>query len=111
VLDFTHVSDTAQGIALAAVSDRSSGKIYNITRSADRESTLLDAAKLIVEIAGRGEIVISNRDTSFPRRGHLDITRARTDLGYDPKVDITEGFENYYKWLKDSPKWKATINK
>jgi nucleoside-diphosphate-sugar epimerase len=103
VLDFTHVSDTAQGIALAATSDRSSGKIYNITRSADQESTLLDAAKLIVDIAGQGEIVVADRDARFPRRGHLDITQARTDLGYDPKVDITEGFTRYYEWYKENP--------
>jgi nucleoside-diphosphate-sugar epimerase len=103
VLDFTHVSDTAQGIALAASSDQSSGKIYNITRSADQESTLLDAAKLIVDIAGQGEIVVADRDARFPRRGHLDITQARTDLGYDPKVDITEGFTRYYEWYKENP--------
>jgi nucleoside-diphosphate-sugar epimerase len=103
ILDFTHVSDTAQGIALASISDQSHGKTYNITRSAARESTLLDAAKLIIDIAGQGEIVISNRDASFPRRGHLDITQARTDLGYDPKVDITEGFVRYYEWYKENP--------
>jgi hypothetical protein len=26
-------------------------------------------------------------------------------LGFDPKVDVQEGFENYYKWLSESAYW------
>jgi len=26
-------------------------------------------------------------------------------LGYDPKVDVAEGFENYYHWLSNSSYW------
>jgi len=35
----------------------------------------------------------------------LNIDRARTILGFDPKVDVEEGFQNYYNWLNNSVYW------
>jgi len=43
VLDFTYVEDTAMGIVLAATQDIANGKIYNITRSEQRQWSLKDA--------------------------------------------------------------------
>ena len=103
VLDFTYVEDTAMGIVLAATSDTANGKIYNITRSAERQYTLKDAAELAISIAGAGSLVVGPRDLSFPKRGRLDISRAINDLGYAPKVNVEEGFKKYYEWYKKNP--------
>lgn len=99
-LDFTYVDDCATGIALAAISDDTRNATYNITRSQSR--TLLDAAKLAVEIVGRGTIIVKSRDNNFPQRGQLNILRAKNDFGYYPTVNIEEGFQEYYDWLKSS---------
>ena len=99
-LDFTYVDDCAMGIALAAVSEDSKNSTYNITRSQSR--TLLDAAKLAVDIVGRGSILVKPRDNNFPQRGQLNILRAKNDFGYYPTVNIEEGFQEYYDWLKDN---------
>jgi nucleoside-diphosphate-sugar epimerase len=32
----------------------------------------------------------------------LNIDAARKDFGFDPKVDVEEGFRNYYEWLSNS---------
>lgn len=103
ILDFTYVEDTARGIALAATSDAANGKIYNITRSAERQYTLKDAAELAISIAGAGSLVVGPRDLSFPKRGRLNISRAINDLGYSPKVNVEEGFKKYYEWYKKNP--------
>jgi len=99
-LDFTYVDDAAMGIALAAVSEDSKNMTYNITRSQAR--TLLDAAELAVKIVGQGTIQVNPRDNNFPSRGQLNTLRARSDFGYYPEVNIEEGFQEYYDWLKDS---------
>jgi nucleoside-diphosphate-sugar epimerase len=99
-LDFTYVDDAAMGIALSAVSEDTKNTTYNITRGQSR--TLLDAAKLAVDIVGRGTILVKPRDNSFPQRGQLNILRAKSDFGYYPYVNIEEGFQEYYDWLKDS---------
>jgi UDP-glucose 4-epimerase len=98
-LDFTYVDDAADGIVAAALSDRADNKTYNITKS--HSHSLLDAANLAVKVAGQGEIIVGNRDLNFPSRGALNIDAARRDFGFDPKVDVEQGFQNYYDWLKN----------
>lgn len=97
-LDFTYVDDVVAGLVAASLSPVAANRTYNITRS--QAHTLLAAAELAVEIVGRGEIEIQARDLDFPSRGVLRTDRARQDLGYIPQVDIREGLERYYAWLK-----------
>jgi len=107
-LDFTYVEDAADGIVAAALSANTNNKTYNITKSHSR--TLLDAAKLAVKIVGQGTIEVRDKDADFPSRGALNIDAARRDFGYDPKVDVEEGFQRYYEWLNNSLYWaKKTI--
>ena len=107
-LDFTYVDDVADGIVAAVLQPQANNKTYNITRG--RSCTLLDAANLAVRIAGRGQVEIQDRDPNFPSRGALNITAARRDLGFDPQVDIEEGFQRYYEWLANSIYWsKKTV--
>ena len=103
VLDFTYVEDTAQGIVLAATKDIANNKVYNITRSDEQQYTLKDAAELAIRIAGKGSLELADRDLSFPKRGRLSIMRAQRDLGYDPKVNVEEGFQRYYDWYSQNP--------
>ena len=102
-LDFTYVEDAADGIVAASLSENTNNKTYNITKSHSR--TLLDAAKLAIDIVGKGDIEVRSRDLDFPSRGSLNIDRAKKDFNFDPKVDVEEGFKIYYEWLKDSPFW------
>jgi nucleoside-diphosphate-sugar epimerase len=106
-LDFTYVEDAADGIVGAALSDNTENKTYNITKSHSR--TLLDAANLAVKCAGKGTINVRDKDADFPSRGALNIDAARRDFGYDPKVDVEEGFQKYYDWLSTSSYWQNKI--
>lgn len=107
-LDFTFVEDAADGIVAATLSENTHNKTYNITKS--HSKTLFDAAKLAVSIVGKGRIEVKNKDQDFPSRGALNIDRAKKDFGFNPKVDVEEGFKTYYEWLSNSPFWsKKTI--
>ena len=106
-LDFTYVDDAAEGIVRALSSENTKSKTYNITKS--HSKTLLAAAELAIELVGKGSIEIRDKDVDFPSRGALDITAARKDFGFDPKVDIDEGFKIYYHWLKKSSYWKTNL--
>jgi nucleoside-diphosphate-sugar epimerase len=107
-LDFTYVDDAADGVVAAALSDNTANKTYNITKS--HSVTLYQAAKMAVELAGSGEIQIGDKDPDFPSRGALNIDAARRDFGFNPQVDVREGFQNYYKWFTESPYWQERIN-
>ncbi len=107
-LDFTYVNDAADGFVNATLSNKTANGTYNITKS--HSKTLLAAAELAVKLVGKGKIEVRKKDADFPSRGALDITRARRDFRFDPKIDIDEGFEIYYNWLKNSEYWKEKIN-
>ena len=110
VLDFTYVEDAAMGIVQATLSDAANNRIYNITRSADKEYTLLRAAQLAIEVAGGyGTIHPEGRDLSFPKRGRLDISRAIRDFGYAPTVNVEEGFRRYHEWFSTSKYWQSKL--
>jgi len=106
-LDFTYVDDAADGIVAAVLSDNTDNKTYNITKS--HSTTLLAAAELAVKIVGQGQIEVKEKDANFPSRGALDITAARRDFGFNPKVDIDEGFERYHRWLTASEYWQKNL--
>ena len=103
-LDFTYVDDAADGIVAATLS-KHINRTYNITKS--HSKTLLEAAQLAVAIVGKGVIEVRDKDADFPSRGALNIEAARRDLGFDPKVDIDEGFQIYYDWLCNSTYWAS----
>ncbi len=101
MLDFTYVDDAVSGIVGATLSHRSANSTYNITRSASH--TLHQAAILAIQTVGRaGHISFEDADAEYPSRASLCIDRARKDFGYEPKVDIEQGFKLYYEWLKTS---------
>jgi nucleoside-diphosphate-sugar epimerase len=108
-LDFTYVTDAAKGIVDAALSDNTNNKTYNITKS--HSHTLLEAAQLAVRIVGKGTINVRDKDADFPSRGALNIDAARRDFGFNPEIDIEDGFKHYNEWLNNSSYWQQRLSK
>jgi len=106
-LDFTHVDDTARGIVQAILSDAAVNKTYNITRG--QAYSLQSAAQMATIITGQGRLELRERDMSFPTRGALNISAAKQDFGYNPTVNIDDGFRRYANWFKDSAYWKLKL--
>lgn len=97
MLDFTYIDELATGIVAATRTPTTNNKTYNISRGRNR--SLNEAAKLVHSIVGKGSIVVSGKDKHFPSRGSLNIDAARKDFGFNPKIDIEEGFKKYHEWL------------
>jgi len=106
-LDFTYVDDAAQGMVQAFLSENTKNKTYNITKS--HSKTLYAAAQLSVKLVGNGSIAVGDKDQDFPSRGALDISAAQRDFGFNPQIDIEEGFQRYYQWLKNSSYYQANL--
>jgi nucleoside-diphosphate-sugar epimerase len=104
-LDFTYVEDAARGIVQATLSSTAVNNTYNITKS--HSTSLLQAASLAIKIAGKGRVEVKAKDADFPSRGALNIDAARRDFGFDPQVDVEEGFRRYHDWFKASEFWQA----
>ena len=66
--------------------------------------TLFDAAKIAIKITNSLSFLeVREKDIDFPSRGALNINAAKRDFGFSPKVDVEEGFQIYYDWLKNDP--------
>ena len=106
-LDFTYSEDAARGIVSATILDAANNNTYNITKS--HSVSLLEAAQKIRNIVCNGDINVRDKDADFPSRGALNIDAARRDLGFDPKVDVDEGFDRYYHWIRNSEFWQSKL--
>jgi UDP-glucose 4-epimerase len=93
--DFNYVDDVVDALLLAAASDRTNGRIYNL--GGERAIRLDELASLLVAAAGGGDFAL----TPFPEdRKSIDIgdyyadsSRIRADLGWAPRVGLREGLE------------------
>jgi nucleoside-diphosphate-sugar epimerase len=66
-----------------------------------QEITLLDLAKRIIRLSGsRSEIVFRPLPADDPRVRQPDITRARTLLGWEPRIDTDEGLRLTLDWFR-----------
>jgi len=105
-LDFTHIDDASTGIVQAVSSDRAANNTYNIARG--HSHSLLDVANLTVVIAGQGTVQVCDKDKNFPSRGTLDIALARRDFGFDPRINVEQGLEQYWHWLNNHIYYSTT---
>ena len=93
-LDFTWVGDLADGLARACGVPEAAGLAFNLTRGVAR--TLAEAAA----IAGDVELRVARLAEPRPRRGALDVARARAVLGYAPAVDLEDGLPRLAAWSR-----------
>jgi len=66
------------------------------------EMTLLDLAKRIIRLTGsRSEIVFRPLPIDDPKVRQPDISRARSLLGWEPRVDVEEGLRLTVDWFQE----------
>ena len=90
--DFVYVGDVVEANMRASTTQGVAGRIYNI--GCGRSASLLELIAAINQVLGT-ELVPA---FAPPRVGDIrfssaDISRARTELGYEPKVGFAEGLE------------------
>jgi UDP-glucuronate 4-epimerase len=107
--DFTYVDDIVSGV-LAALDHPDGYRIYNLgTTAVTRLSDLVDTiartldrpARISYQPPSPGDVPIT----------YADITRARRELGYQPKTALKEGIRCFVDWLttKQSPRIAAEV--
>lgn len=97
-LDFTYVTDLADGIILAATHPAASGQVFNLTRGEAR--TIKEAADIVARLIPGTVVNIEPKDETMPSRGTLDVSRARRVIGYDPTTSLEEGLALYLAYLQ-----------
>lgn len=94
--DLTYVSDVVRGILLA-LEKSAAGSCYNVATGVG--TSMEDLARLVCQVThSHSEVVVETSE----RFGYLvaEVSKARNDLGYSPRVDLKEGLERYVAWYR-----------
>jgi dTDP-glucose 4,6-dehydratase len=94
---FTYISDLVDGIVRLMLSDINDP--VNIGNP--RETTIEDIARTIIKMTGAtSKIVYKPLPTDDPKVRQPDITRARTLLDWEPKVQLEEGLVKTIEYFR-----------
>ena len=97
---FCYCSDLIEGIYRLMMSDY----CYPVNIGNPAEMTILDFAKEIVSLTGgRSQLIYKDLPVDDPKRRKPDITKARTLLNWEPKVDLKEGLKRTIEWFSKQP--------
>ncbi len=97
--DFTYVGDIVEGTVLAL----EKGKTGPYNLGGGNRVSVKELAEKIIRIAGSSSEIVYTGDQAGDVIDTLsDASKAREELGWEPKMKIDEGLRNYYEWVKGS---------
>jgi UDP-glucose 4-epimerase len=98
--DFVAVDDVVEAIRCGLRRPAKPARPYNIATG--MATTVLELARAIREVTGSTSEIVEDYRDGDP--GHLvaDISRARAELGYEPRIPLKEGLRQYVDWLRDA---------
>lgn len=102
---FCYITDAMIGFFKILFSEENSE--FNISND-EQEITMYDLAKEVIHVAKNEKLGVNFQKSSDPEyltdnpnRRHLDLTKARTILGYSPKVGLRQGLARTLAWSKE----------
>lgn len=98
--DFVHVKDVARACRLALEAPGAEGGVFNV--GSGRAYTVRGIASSMASVLGCEEIepeITGNYRVGDIRHCFADISLARRELGYEPRVGLEQGLEELAGWL------------
>jgi UDP-glucuronate 4-epimerase len=96
--DYTYIDDILDGVLKAH--DRSRGfRIYNLGES--RTISLAELVEAVGRATGKAPVIdrLPDQPGDVPRT-FADVSRAREELGYDPRVGLDDGLARFVAWYR-----------
>jgi nucleoside-diphosphate-sugar epimerase len=72
--------------------------VFNISSGTTHK--LYELAEIVGKYVPEADIRIGPGELDIPRSSHLDISKAKQELGYEPKVDFEDGVRETIMWLR-----------
>jgi UDP-glucuronate decarboxylase len=97
---FQYVSDLIEGmLRVMATGDDFTGPV-NLGNPG--EFTMLELAELVLKkIGGKSKLVFKPLPSDDPKMRRPDITKAKTELGWEPKVKLDEGLDHIIAYFRE----------
>ncbi len=103
LLDFTYIDDTVNGIINCIEKfDDAKNNVFNIATG--KGATIIEVAGLIKKyLHSENKIIIDSNRTGEVVKFIADISEARRNLGFAPKIELSEGIKNSLQWYSGEP--------
>jgi UDP-glucuronate 4-epimerase len=100
VRSYTYISDILDGCeAVLGNIDKCVGEIFNI--GGDKEARTSEAIAIVEEIIGKkAKLVRTTPRSGDQERTRANIEKARSVLGYEPRVGLREGLTKEVEWYR-----------
>jgi nucleoside-diphosphate-sugar epimerase len=98
-LDFTYVGDLVAGIVKVIEREEARNEIFNLTYGSSR--SINGMAELVRENFPETKISYRPADQLMPERGTLDVSKAKSLLGYEPAYPLEKGYVQYIRWYQE----------
>ena len=97
---FCYVDDLIRGLILLMNSETSEKTVLPINLGNPTELTMLELASIIIDMTdSKSEIVFKELPKDDPMQRKPDISKAKTVLGWEPKVILNKGLEKTIRYF------------
>jgi dTDP-glucose 4,6-dehydratase len=109
---FDYVDDTCRTFA-NIVDNFKPGAVYNVGGREEWAITIEELARIVIEVTGASPSLATfvEEEAFTTRTKVVDFSRARADLGHDPKIDVREGVRRYAEWMRAESRALATVER
>jgi len=101
-LDFTYVDDAAEGIKCVTLAETPKNEAFNI--SYGKANSIMTMINILREYFPNLKFEAQNKDTFYPKRGSLDISKAKKYTNYQPETDLKSGIKKYIDFINSNLK-------
>ena len=106
MLDFTYIEDLISGVELVIKNKNAVNETFNLTYG--KAEKISKMAEILKSQFNEIEIEYLPSEKLNPKRGTLNIDKAKKLIGYNPKYPLEIGYLKYIKWYKKF--WKGLKN-
>jgi len=101
--DWTYVADVARGIQMVHTAERLSHRVYNIGSGRATSNRDIVEAVLTVVPDAQCAVLKPGRGSGNSLNPAADLTRIKTEVGYEPEYTLQTGIAAYIDWLRTHP--------
>lgn len=95
---FCYIDDLVDGIVSVMNTDKFSGPV-NLGNP--KETTILELAEILLRLMdSKSKIIFKDLPQDDPKIRQPDISKARAELGFDPKIDLESGLKKTIEYFK-----------
>jgi UDP-glucose 4-epimerase len=98
--DSCYVKDCGRGIAMLLTADKLNHDVYNVSAGYSTTAGQMVSAIQKVIPSFKGDFLKEGASPNSRGNAFLDITRIKSEVGYEPKFTPDQAFADYIGWLR-----------